>query len=119
MTSVHGRKSGLVPTRSTFLKLEEQVFRAMNATRKKPLQCAPYYDQIRYTKYDPDCSWTKDSESLPRIPSTPNYKTKSIATNTARLHGVASVSEEDFDELCSLITQIGFVYITKHKKKET
>ena len=37
------------------------------------LRCAPFVDQIHFTKYDPDCSWSH-TKPLQKTTVTPNYK---------------------------------------------
>ena len=101
------------------MKLSETVFHSVNSTRKKLLRCAPYCDQKRYTKYDSDCSWRKDSVAVPHTTSTPSNKKKSRVKSSSCAYAVDFVSEEEFSELCKLISQIGFSYITKHKKRKS
>ena len=98
---------------------EEEYFHGVNATRKKPLRCAPYCDQIHYTKYDPDCFWKKHPDCAPRATSTPNYKKQAKAKSNVCDHAVGFISEDDFDELCSLVAQIGFMYVSHRKKRKT
>ena len=54
---------------------EEVYFRIVHLTFKKPLQCAQFCDQVKYTKFDPDCSREARAKPVPHT-STPNYKKK-------------------------------------------
>ena len=62
---------------------EEEYFHAVNSTFKKPLRCARSCDQLKFAKFDPDCSWHASTKSVATTSATKN--SWSFATRYLRL----------------------------------
>ena len=92
---------------------EEEYFHAVNSTFKKPLRCARSCDQLKFTKFDPDCSWQASTKTVATTSPTPVYKRKSKATTHPFRDNTVSLSDEEFMELCNAISKIGYVYVSK------
>ena len=98
---------------------EEEYFHAVNSSFKKPLRCARYCDQLKYTKFDPDCSWQARGGPVSKTSPTPVYKRK---TKTAKqdFHDCSvCMSDEEFLELCNAISKVGYAYAPKKSKSKT
>jgi len=98
---------------------EEEYFHAVNSSFKKPLRCARYCDQLKYTKFDPDCSWQARGGPVSKTSPTPVYKRK---TKTAKqdFHDCSVfMSDEEFLELCNAISKVGYAYAPKKSKSKT
>ena len=92
-------------------KCESEYFHEVNSKFATPLLCAPYCDQIRYTKYDPDCSWTNERDVDSKVHSKV-HKLRKKTKQPSRISSVnTKVTDDEFDELCSLIQDIGYVYV--------
>ena len=115
-----GQRSALLSELRENELSEEEYFRIVNLSFKKPLQCALFCDQVKYTKFDPDCSWQTCTRPVSKIPSTPTYKKKTKHVKQVSYdHAVHSVSEEEFLELCNAVSKIGYTYASKKSKSKT
>ena len=97
---------------------EETYFLTVNATRKNPLQCAPYCDQVKFTKFDENSSWERTQKDTLGKPTTPEYKKKKRLQAQVFDCSVTFLKDEDFEELCTLIAKIGYSYARKNKSKQ-
>ena len=90
----------------------------MNSTFKKPLRCARYCDQLKYTKFDPDCSWQASKKPVATTSSTPVHKRKAKATKQEFRDSAVCLSDEEFLELCNAISNVGYVYVSKRSSSK-
>ena len=97
---------------------EESYFRKVNASFKVPLRCAPYCDQLRYTKFDPDSSWTTREVLESRKTTAQRFKKKRVKTFERANHIANAMSDADFEELCDVLKKTGsLMWIEKRKPK--
>ena len=82
---------------------EEEYFHRVNGRFGRPMPTAPYCDQRKYTKFDPDPTWQHGVELVGRTTLTPTRKkprhrvlAPALCPKTRVLHG----TEDDFCELC-------------------
>ena len=82
---------------------------------------APYCDQVRYTKYDPDSTYDEAERVEKMTSGTPEYKSKAKVRRGFGIsvrHSV-KVTDEELHELIEAFSKLSVVYLKDGKRKDT
>ena len=85
---------------------EEQYFHEVNGSFWPPVLCAPYCDQRRFVKFDPDCTWSLEACPARRRASVTPVRVRRRPTLPKQALQGCCGTQEEFQALCAAFAEL-------------